>query len=144
MFATKSTKLQALAAISAFQADLGGTNLKEPLELACRDKLLCNTRQIFLITDGDVNNPEDCIEIATKNCGSTRVFTIGIGYYVNEKLCNGIAKAGYGSCMLVKDQELDNLSNLVSRQLQRLVEFIIRISYLYILDLLHQPILKSK
>ena len=53
----------ALYQIKAFEADLGGTEILKPLETVFNKKLSEDyERQIFLITDGAVDNTDNIIQ----------------------------------------------------------------------------------
>ena len=50
------------------QADLGGTELKPPLEFIFKQKVLPGLpRQVMVLTDGSVSNTQDCISLVKKN-----------------------------------------------------------------------------
>ena len=51
---------------------------------------------VFLLTDGDVSNPDSVIAIARKNSKRCRTFTIGVGNGASLYLCREIAKHGRG------------------------------------------------
>lgn len=46
-------------------------------------------RQLFILTDGEVNNPQECISAVKKNANTTRVFTFGIGTDASKELVIG-------------------------------------------------------
>ena len=52
----------------SMQADLGGTELKPPLEFIFKQKVLPGLpRQVMVLTDGSVSNTQDCISLVKKN-----------------------------------------------------------------------------
>jgi hypothetical protein len=74
-------------------ADMGGTNILNPLLSIFKEKLKAGIpRQIFLLTDGEVSNTEECIDSVKKNSNTTRVFTFGIGNDASKALVTGIAQ----------------------------------------------------
>ncbi len=85
--------------ISKFEADMGGTNLDGALNFTYNSKAFPHTpRFVFLLTDGDVGNPDSVIAIARKNSKRCRTFTIGVGNGASPYLCREIAKHGRGKC----------------------------------------------
>eukprot|EP01117_Protostelium_nocturnum_P000343 TRINITY_DN10400_c0_g1_i1.p1 TRINITY_DN10400_c0_g1~~TRINITY_DN10400_c0_g1_i1.p1 ORF type:complete len:316 (+),score=129.00 TRINITY_DN10400_c0_g1_i1:827-1774(+) len=99
------------------KADLGGTNLLDPMTQILKSK--CQegySRQLFILTDGKVRNREECIQSATLHSHDTRIFTFGIGRGVDVELVYGIAEAGNGLCELL---EQDSMDEPVMRLLQR-------------------------
>ncbi len=73
-----------LAKASRFVADLqaqGGTVILPALSFVYKTPPTEGyPRQIFLLTDGAVENTEKVIEMVHENCDTCRVFTFGIGY----------------------------------------------------------------
>lgn len=43
-------------------------------------------RQLFILTDGEVSNTQECIDYVRKNSHTTRVFTFGIGNEASQEL----------------------------------------------------------
>jgi hypothetical protein len=61
-------------------ADLGGTEIYEPLEKVLKSRTIDGyPKQIFLLTDGSVSNTESVIELVSKNIRYSRVHAIGLG-----------------------------------------------------------------
>jgi len=80
-------------------ADLGGTELQQPLQT------LFNTptelyRNVFVLTDGEITNTYAILDMVRQHTfgGKTRVFSVGIGPHVSHHLVDGLAQAGKGSC----------------------------------------------
>ncbi|ELR11799.1 von Willebrand factor type A domain containing protein [Acanthamoeba castellanii str. Neff] len=112
---------QANQHVAAIRADLGGTQLLEPL----RDVLSSPSdpkypRQVFVLTDGEVGNTNEVIECVRKHARDTRVFALGIGSNVSMELVNGLAKAGRGYAEYVVSGE--RLEAKVLRQLKRALQ----------------------
>ncbi|KAL3888733.1 hypothetical protein ACJMK2_001093 [Sinanodonta woodiana] len=88
------------------EADMGGTEILGPLEHVFKQKLIENyPRQLFVLTDGEVVNTKDVIQLAGSNSQHTRVFTVGIGQGASTALVRGLAKAGKGKEIFVTDFE---------------------------------------
>eukprot|EP01107_Rhizomastix_libera_P018469 TRINITY_DN95_c0_g1_i1.p1 TRINITY_DN95_c0_g1~~TRINITY_DN95_c0_g1_i1.p1 ORF type:complete len:981 (+),score=353.03 TRINITY_DN95_c0_g1_i1:45-2987(+) len=97
-------------------ADMGGTELLPVLKDIFSQKLLPGIpRQVFIMTDGQVDNNAACISRTQEAARSVRVFTFGIGGDVDRNLCEGIAKAGGGNCEFVDGE---NMNSLVMKQLK--------------------------
>ena len=52
----------------------------------------------------------------------TKVFTFGLGTGCDVNLCEGMAKAGRGSCSIVKDGKNNDLNGQVIKALQQAME----------------------
>ena len=67
------------------QADLGGTDIYNPLHKILTEKVIDSyPRQIFLLTDGQVIDTERVLEMVASNCKYSRVHSIGIGNGCSE------------------------------------------------------------
>ncbi|KAF9073343.1 hypothetical protein BDP27DRAFT_1444996 [Rhodocollybia butyracea] len=112
---TQSNLDKATKHIDSMDADYGGTEIASALRLAY-DSLsnpLKRPVAVFLITDGEAWDVSTCIE-HTQNARSTlsddpksfmRVFTMGIGSGASSDTCEGIARAGDGMTVYVKEGE---------------------------------------
>ena len=94
--------------ISEIEADLGGTNIGEPLKYIFENENYENiklSKNIFLLTDGHVNNRDKCIDLITKNSHKFRVHAIGIGDNFDKILVERSGKVGKGSSFFVNNVE---------------------------------------
>jgi hypothetical protein len=84
--------------VSKFDADMGGTELMGALQYIYSVKQTQNyTRQIFLLTDGAVNDTSKVVKlIRDRFHSSIRFNTFGIGSGVSTDLVKNSAKAGAG------------------------------------------------
>eukprot|EP01117_Protostelium_nocturnum_P005087 TRINITY_DN1840_c0_g1_i1.p1 TRINITY_DN1840_c0_g1~~TRINITY_DN1840_c0_g1_i1.p1 ORF type:complete len:821 (-),score=233.18 TRINITY_DN1840_c0_g1_i1:83-2461(-) len=114
----ESSLQKAIINTNAKAAILGGTNLLGPLQSILSQKPTKGySRQVFLLTDGQVSNNSDCINEVSRNAQNTRVFTFGIGNSVDVSLVTDIAKESNGMCELLPTGS--NFEEIVMRQLIR-------------------------
>ena len=93
---------KATAHVTSMRADMGGTNISNPLEQLLKAKPIPGmARQIFLLTDGQVNNRDQCVSITRASAHTTRVFCFGIGDGVDARLVKEMAAAGNGAHELI-------------------------------------------
>ena len=92
--------------INYFEANLGGTEIFDPLHSIFasigHEKEL--DKHVYLITDGQVFNPEDVIKLIKDNNQNFTVHTFGIGNGVSTTLITEWAKAGRGKYYFVDDK----------------------------------------
>eukprot|EP00746_Dinoflagellata_sp_MGD_P102942 gnl/MRDRNA2_/MRDRNA2_42344_c0_seq1.p1 gnl/MRDRNA2_/MRDRNA2_42344_c0~~gnl/MRDRNA2_/MRDRNA2_42344_c0_seq1.p1 ORF type:complete len:899 (+),score=162.08 gnl/MRDRNA2_/MRDRNA2_42344_c0_seq1:98-2794(+) len=90
--------------ISAIGADMGGTEILRPLEFVHGMSLESGySRQVIVLTDGQVRNEHQVIEFARST--QSRMFTLGIGSGVSTFLVNGLARVSNGHASFVQDHE---------------------------------------
>ena len=100
---------EALKLVMTFDADMGGTEIKEALDhiySKLMEKQLSN--RIFVMTDGAVWDVDSCLKsvsTASKDPNfDIRFYSLGIGNGCDEGLVKGIANQGGGECELVKNE----------------------------------------
>ncbi|KAL9954847.1 hypothetical protein ACROYT_G042429 [Oculina patagonica] len=104
------------------QADLGGTEILRPLEWVFSQPLVKgHPRQLFLLTDGEVGNTQQVINLVQKHSNNARCFTFGIGSGASTALVKGVARAGKGTAEFVTAQE-DRLQSKVIKTLRRALQ----------------------
>eukprot|EP00928_Gymnodinium_smaydae_P079761 TRINITY_DN63614_c0_g1_i1.p1 TRINITY_DN63614_c0_g1~~TRINITY_DN63614_c0_g1_i1.p1 ORF type:complete len:784 (+),score=103.83 TRINITY_DN63614_c0_g1_i1:94-2445(+) len=85
-------------------ANLGGTELCKPLSFIMQRRPRDGfQRAVFLLTDGNVSNKEEVLNVARN--GGHRIFAVGIGSGVSTGLVNGVARVSQGSAAFVQDTE---------------------------------------
>ena len=90
--------------ISLMKSDMGGTNIGGPLEAILKKPLKKGyPRQVFILTDGAVNNTELIIQIVKQNIKYSRVHTIGVGNGASPALIQGCAESGKGKYIFIQD-----------------------------------------
>eukprot|EP00026_Physarum_polycephalum_P002556 Phypoly_transcript_02563.p1 GENE.Phypoly_transcript_02563~~Phypoly_transcript_02563.p1 ORF type:complete len:905 (+),score=178.71 Phypoly_transcript_02563:1-2715(+) len=106
--------------VTDMKANLGGTNLLNPMRIILNSEPREGIpRQLFILTDGEVDNTEDCVDFVRYHSNTTRVFAFGI-HGASPDLVNGIAKAGEGKAELILGNE--NIENKVMAQLKRALQ----------------------
>jgi hypothetical protein len=106
------------AHVQSMASNMGGTNIINPMKSIFSEPSIDGVpRQIFLLTDGEVNNRDDCIDTVKKFAKTTRVFTFGIGQEADQELVKGMAIAAQGNYEIIYDG--DNMDDKVLRQLSR-------------------------
>ena len=94
--------------IKSLEADMGGTNIGSPLNAIYKDKIYSNinlSKNILILTDGQVHNREECVNLITSNSNKFRVHALGIGDSFDKILIERSGKLGKGSSVFVKDIE---------------------------------------
>mmetsp|Transcript_3734 Transcript_3734/g.9655 ORF Transcript_3734/g.9655 Transcript_3734/m.9655 type:complete len:927 (+) Transcript_3734:73-2853(+) len=100
------------------QADLGGTELLRPLEMVFQQPPPAGfERRVIVLTDGQICNTEQVLQLVRGHAAGTAVYTVGIGSGVSHHLVDGLAEAGGGEAEYVAGDE--RLEPKVVRQLQR-------------------------
>eukprot|EP01124_Arcella_intermedia_P037149 TRINITY_DN987_c0_g1_i12.p1 TRINITY_DN987_c0_g1~~TRINITY_DN987_c0_g1_i12.p1 ORF type:complete len:848 (+),score=254.79 TRINITY_DN987_c0_g1_i12:225-2546(+) len=128
---TKSTLLTAeslntaTAHISSMGADMGETELLEPLQYILNqfqslkysdyETYKQYPKQIFLLTDGGVSNLQSVLQYVKFHIDEARIFSFGIGSGVSRPLVDGIAEYGRGKAEYV---DANNISLKVTAQLK--------------------------
>ena len=84
--------------VSEMKADRGGTEILPALESVLTQKTVPElSRQVVVLTDGQVSNTDAVLEVAKAHAKTARVFTFGIGAGASHHLVQGLARAGGGS-----------------------------------------------
>lgn len=104
----------AISQIKRFSADMGGTEIYSVIEAVLSSPRLKNyPRTLFLLTDGDVTNPDQIIKLVHANNHRARIFALGIGTGCSTYLVNNCAQAGKGKSAFVYDSK-DISNNVIS------------------------------
>uniref|UniRef100_A0A3P8Y9F7 von Willebrand factor A domain-containing protein 5A-like n=1 Tax=Esox lucius TaxID=8010 RepID=A0A3P8Y9F7_ESOLU len=102
----QKTMDEALQKVKGMSADLGGTEILQPLKhIYSQPCLPDHPRQIFLFTDGEVWNTKEVLDLVKMNSGSHRLFSFGIGEGASSALISGMAKQGGGHAQFITGQD---------------------------------------
>ena len=93
--------------VEALKADKIGTNIYDPLNYIYKskkdyDKILL-PRNIFLLTDGDINNKKETLNLIEKNSNKFTIHAFGIGNSFDKDLIKNAGIIGKGSYSFCKD-----------------------------------------
>lgn len=109
---------KAIANISTFDADMGGTEIYEPiqdlLKLEAEEGL---PRHLYLLTDGAVSDTDKIVQLIKKNRDACKVHTFGIGSGASTELIKKCAQAGHGHYSFIYN--LDEIEKKVIEALQK-------------------------
>ena len=97
--------------INNLKADLGGTNISSPLNAIYNDNNYSKinlSKNIFLLTDGQVHDREQCINLITTNSSKFRIHSLGIGNSFDKILIEKCGKLGKGTSSFVEQVEKIN------------------------------------
>ncbi|XP_061916054.1 von Willebrand factor A domain-containing protein 5A-like isoform X1 [Entelurus aequoreus] len=99
---SEKTMEEALKKVKEMQANLGGTEILQPLKHIYNQPCIpSQPRQLFVFTDGEVGNTKEVTSLVKKNSTSHRCFSFGIGEGASTALINGLAKEGGGHAQFI-------------------------------------------
>ncbi|XP_063350146.1 von Willebrand factor A domain-containing protein 5A-like isoform X4 [Pelmatolapia mariae] len=103
---SQQTMEEALKTVEQMEANLGGTEILEPLKHIYSQPCIPNqprqvTHQLFVFTDGEVWDTKEVIDLVKNNSNSHRCFSFGIGEGASSALINGMAKEGGGHAQFI-------------------------------------------
>ena len=99
---------QIINIIKQLDADFGGTNIVSPLSAIYNEKVYDKiklSKNIFLLTDGQIYDRDECVKLITANSDKFRIHAIGIGDYFDKILIERSGKLSKGSSVFVKNVE---------------------------------------
>ncbi|CAF1511243.1 unnamed protein product, partial [Adineta ricciae] len=112
---------QAEQFIERLQADLGGTELLGPMRwIEQHSPSLSCARQVFLLTDGEISNVTEVLDLCRSMATSTRIFSFGLGQSPSRSLVKGLARATNGRFVFIPPNASVDL--YVGEQLQKALQ----------------------
>ncbi|CAF1442475.1 unnamed protein product [Rotaria sordida] len=107
--------------ISQIRADLGGTEILAPLQwLERHPPPIDRSRQVFLLTDGEVSNVSEVLELCRSMASSTRIFSFGLGASPSRSLVKGLARTTNGRFIFIPPNT--HIDVYVREQLQKAIQ----------------------
>ena len=93
--------------VQALKGNMGGTNIYDPLKYIYNsgkdyDEILL-PRNIFLLTDGEITNKKDTLNLIETNNNEYSVYSFGIGNSFDEDLIKNAGVIGKGSYSFCRD-----------------------------------------
>ncbi|KAJ7288528.1 von Willebrand factor type A domain-containing protein [Mycena rebaudengoi] len=107
----QATLEEATKHVDTMTANFGGTEIQGALKKCFETRKLDRPTSVFVLTDGEawdldaVLNEVKAAVARTPPKAPLRVSVLGIGNSVSTAMCEGIARVGNGTCMLVGEQE---------------------------------------
>ncbi|CAF4668073.1 unnamed protein product, partial [Rotaria sp. Silwood1] len=112
---------QAEQLISQMSADLGGTELLRPLQwLQNQAPVAGHSRQILLLTDGEISNVTEVMNLCRSMSTSSRIFSFGLGHSPSRSLIKGLARSTNGRFTFIPPGTSVDIH--VAEQLQKALE----------------------
>uniref|UniRef100_H0X414 von Willebrand factor A domain-containing protein 5A n=1 Tax=Otolemur garnettii TaxID=30611 RepID=H0X414_OTOGA len=103
---SQQTMTEALERVRLMRADLGGTEILAPLQNIYRvPSISGHPLQLFVFTDGEVNDTYSVIKEVGMNKHKHRCFSFGIGEGASTSLIKGIAQASRGTAEFITGRE---------------------------------------
>lgn len=103
--------------VKNLSADMGGTNLYGPLSCAYKQSQKSRMKgrivQMFLLTDGQIDDKESVFKIVRKNRANNRLFSLGIGNNVDKDLVSGLAVLSNGKFDFIDYKSVCNITDRV-------------------------------
>ncbi|CAF3138720.1 unnamed protein product [Rotaria sp. Silwood2] len=107
--------------ISHMSADLGGTELLRPLQwLQNQAPSAGHSRQILLLTDGEISNVSQVMDLSRLMSTSSRIFSFGLGHSPSRSLIKGLARSTNGRFTFIPPGA--SVDIYVAEQLQKALE----------------------
>ena len=106
--------------INGLEADMGGTNISGPLDCIYKDDNYSKinlSKNIFILTDGQVFDKEECFNLIAINSNKFRIHSLGIGNSFDRDLIEQSGKLGKGSSRFVENVE--NINSAVIDSLNK-------------------------
>ncbi|XP_073467205.1 von Willebrand factor A domain-containing protein 5A-like [Aquarana catesbeiana] len=95
---TQQSMEEAVKKVNEMDASFGGTEILQPLKKIYQTAERAeHPQQLFVFTDGEVENTQQVINEVQKNSKKHRCFTFGIGEGASTSLIKGMARAGSGT-----------------------------------------------
>ena len=92
---------KSIETVEKLTANLGGTDIYSPLKDIYESNKIYDKinlpRNIFLLTDGEIENKKDTLAIIEKNSDKYSIYSIGIGKYFDEDLIKNAGIIGKGN-----------------------------------------------
>eukprot|EP00211_Chloroparvula_japonica_P003749 CAMPEP_0119126700 /NCGR_PEP_ID=MMETSP1310-20130426/5520_1 /TAXON_ID=464262 /ORGANISM="Genus nov. species nov., Strain RCC2339" /LENGTH=774 /DNA_ID=CAMNT_0007116871 /DNA_START=325 /DNA_END=2649 /DNA_ORIENTATION=+ len=124
---------KAVQYVRALRGDMGGTEILPALRDVLQGRPLVPgyRRAVFVMTDGQVSNTDDVINLVSSRSHEAVVSALGIGPHASRNLVQGVARGGGGTADFSDGVSADSLVAAVRRQLDAVGQAVpnVRISW---------------
>ncbi|KAJ7147292.1 von Willebrand factor type A domain-containing protein, partial [Mycena filopes] len=107
----QATLEEATRHVDSMRADFGGTEIRAALQHSFKARKLDRPMSVLVLTDGDAwdldgvfAEVKSAVAAAPQNA-YLRVSVLGIGNSASTAMCEGMARVGNGTCMMVGEEE---------------------------------------
>eukprot|EP00347_Sterkiella_histriomuscorum_P020995 403335667 len=114
----------ALKKVEKFKASKGGTNIFKPLKAAFDMKSPDDTYEkvIFLLTDGQTEDPYKCRELIQNMPKNTQIHCFGVGYSCDMRLLQQLTSKGKGKLISINESQMHLLRQKVIEVLSQSIQ----------------------
>lgn len=121
--ASEINKTKALDHIKIMECNFGGTDLSKVLRSISILKKVSKAppAQIFIITDGQICDPDSTLEIIRRNSEFFRIFPIGVGETCSRHMIRTLGLTGRGVAEFITPNKIPSLSK-IQRHLSRAIQ----------------------
>ncbi|XP_071133574.1 protein mono-ADP-ribosyltransferase PARP4-like [Mytilus edulis] len=116
---SKSTLKFAEQFVKDIQANMGSTEVYRPLHSFFLLKPENSLRNVFILSDGHINNEETTLKSVHDNCQHTRIFTFGVSAIANKHVLKAMSRLGAGSFEYFDSHAKSKWENKVKSQIQK-------------------------
>ncbi|KAJ7482205.1 von Willebrand factor type A domain-containing protein, partial [Mycena galericulata] len=119
----QETLEEATRHVDGMRANYGGTEIRAALQDCFATRSAGRPTSVFVLTDGEAWDLDAVLDKVKKAVAAApdgaplRVSVLGIGDQVSTAMCEGIARVGNGTCILVSEKEL-NFTGKIARLLK--------------------------
>ena len=114
--------LESIKIVESLKGDMGGTDIYAPLKYIYESSKKYNKillpRNIFLLTDGEIDNKDDTLKLIEKNSSEYSIYSFGIGNDFDKDLIKNagiIGKGNYAFC-----RKIEGLNQVIASTLNNI------------------------
>ncbi|XP_063404518.1 protein mono-ADP-ribosyltransferase PARP4-like [Mytilus trossulus] len=116
---SKSTLKVAEQFVQGIHASMGSTEVYRPLHSFFLLKPENSLRNVFILSDGHINNEETTLKAVHDNCQHTRIFTFGVSSIANKHVLKAMSRLGAGSFEYFDSHAKSKWESKVKSQIQK-------------------------
>ncbi|VDI59028.1 poly [ADP-ribose] polymerase [Mytilus galloprovincialis] len=116
---SKSSLKVAEQFVQGIHANMGSTEVYRPLHSFFLLKPENSLRNVFILSDGHINNEETTLKAVHDNCQHTRIFTFGVSSIANKHVLKAMSRLGAGSFEYFDSHAKSKWESKVKSQIQK-------------------------